>query len=90
MGNRSHIESKMEGLKKHIEIHNNKIDKERYKPRPDYGLINHWQKEINTAYDQISNLKDKLYSIPADKWCYSCHKDVTPKNSRCPKCRTML
>ena len=45
MGNKR-LKKKIEGLKKQIRQHEDKIRKERMKNSPDEGMIKHWEGEI--------------------------------------------
>jgi len=86
MSERNKILSQIQGHEKHIEIHRNKIRNE-----PEHSrTISYWEKEIRTAQDNIAKLRDKLYYIPQDAYCYTCRKDVAPKNNKCPKCKQVL
>ncbi|GAB4421998.1 MAG: hypothetical protein Fur0044_19790 [Anaerolineae bacterium] len=59
MGNRA-IRKSIQSLRQRIIEHLEKVERERVKPEPDLGLINHWQSEIETFTTRLRRLEDRL------------------------------
>lgn len=59
MGARN-IKDKIEGLKAQIALHQDKIDRERVKEHPDFGLIAHWEREIEAFARRLKRLETRL------------------------------
>ncbi len=59
MGNRR-LKNKIEGLKKQIRQHEDKIRRERMKNFPDEGMIRHWEVEIASFKKGIEKIMRRL------------------------------
>jgi hypothetical protein len=55
--------ARIEERMRFIEEHERKIDNERKRPRPDEGLIKHWQGEIRGAHKAIDRYKPRLEAL---------------------------
>jgi len=54
------IKEKIAGLKAQIALHREKIDRERAKEHPDFGLIAHWEREIEAFARRLERLEARL------------------------------
>jgi hypothetical protein len=63
MGKRKKLLLKVEDKMRFIEEHERKINEERKKPRPNEGLIKHWQSEIRGAQKAIDRYKRRLKAL---------------------------
>lgn len=59
MGNKR-LKKKIEGLKKQIRQHEDKIRRERMKNFPDEGMIKHWEVEIASFKKVIEKIMRRL------------------------------
>jgi len=59
MGNRQ-IRQSIESLSQRIQEHQAKIAQEQMNLQPDYGVIKHWQSEIQAFVRQVRRLEDCL------------------------------
>ena len=60
VGENRRLKRQMEGLQLQVDKHNLKIADELRKGQPDRGLIEHWQKEVDTWRTQIQKKRDRL------------------------------
>ncbi|MBI3582490.1 MAG: hypothetical protein HY096_00890 [Nitrospinae bacterium] len=63
MGNKR-FKKKIEGLRRQIRQHEDKIKRERMKDSPDEGIIRHWEIEITSFKEGIEKIMRRL------KWKY--------------------
>ncbi len=59
MGNRA-TRRTIQSLRRRILEHYEKIERERARPKADYGLIDHWEKEIKAFTIRVRRLEERL------------------------------
>ena len=59
MGNRA-IRKAIQSLRRQIELHEQKIAQERLKPKPNEGVIRHWEREIEGFTIRVQRLEERL------------------------------
>lgn len=59
MSNRP-IRKAIQSLRRRILEHQDKIEREQAKPKPDHGLIAHWESEIHAFTTRLQRLEARL------------------------------
>jgi hypothetical protein len=59
MGNRA-IRKAIQSLRQQIELHEWKVAQERLKPKPNEGVISHWEREIEGFTIRVHRLEERL------------------------------
>jgi hypothetical protein len=60
MGRNKTLRHRVATLKRRVQLHEDKKRRERRKGRPELGLIEHWQTEIDNWKEQIRHVEARL------------------------------
>ena len=60
MGRNKEIRKKIDGHRSMVREHRAKIEEERKRPNPDYGLIANWERRIRIVELEILRLEERL------------------------------
>jgi hypothetical protein len=60
MGRNKTLRQRVATLKRRVRLHEDKKRRERRKGRPELGLIEHWQAEIDNWKEQIRHVEARL------------------------------